>query len=107
MTPLFVVGSYNPIVEKLGFAVIYSGVGRVYALDLGVEHHNPTCENVGETHKHRWTDDFRDKRAYVPDDITAGVDEPVTVWEQFCEEAIIDHDGELAEPPPLQMEILG
>ena len=103
--PLSVAGSYNPIVEKVSFALIYGGVGRVYALDLGVKHHNPTCENVGDTHKHRWTDCYRDKLAYEPDDITATVAEPVAVWEQFCDEALIDHDGTLAPPPALQTEI--
>lgn len=53
---------------------------------------------VGELHKHRWSESTADKEAYVPKDITATVDDPVTVWEQFCAEASITHEGRLATP---------
>ncbi|MGH8191833.1 MAG: DUF6978 family protein, partial [Rhodanobacteraceae bacterium] len=42
---------------------------RIYGLDLGKDHHNPQCNQVGEKHKHRWTDQYRDKEAYEPRDI--------------------------------------
>lgn len=50
--PLFVRGSFNALAETLTFAVIHKGAGRIYALDLGKDHHNPDCNNVGEKHKH-------------------------------------------------------
>ena len=73
----------------------------MYGLDLGADHHNPTCQRVGEKHKHRWTDTYADKHAYAPDEITAGVDDPIGVWRQFCAEAKIIHEGNL-HPPPVQ-----
>lgn len=100
--PLVVCGSFNGLARTLTYAVIHRGVGRVYALDLGKDHRNPSGELVGEKHKHRWTEQYRDKEAYVPDDITATVDEPVDVWKQFCFEAGINHLGVLKPPPPVQ-----
>lgn len=100
--PLIVKGRYNPRIPTASFALILTTVGRIYALDLGKEHHNPQCEDVGNKHKHRWSEPFRDKQAYVPSDITAPVDDPVAVWQQFCVEARIHHQGKLASLPPLQ-----
>jgi hypothetical protein len=74
----------------------------VYGLDLGKDHHNPQCDQVGERHKHRWTEKLRDKEAYVPKDITESASEPVAVWIQFCAEAKLTHDGKLTVPPPVQ-----
>jgi hypothetical protein len=96
--PLFVRGSYNPLVPAVTFALILKTVGRVYALDLGKDHHNPECEQVGEKHKHQWTEKFRDKEAYVPKDITAEASDPVAVWSQFCAEAKLAHNGDLGSP---------
>jgi hypothetical protein len=103
--PLVVFGRYNPLALSLSYTLLHRGTGRIYALDLGADHHNPTCQNVGEKHKHRWTDVFKDKEAYVPDDITAPPTDPVTVWKQFCLEAKIDHRGKLAPPPPHQRDL--
>ncbi len=103
--PLFVKGSYNALAKAMSFAVVHRGVGRVYALDLGKDHHNPSCTNVGEKHKHRYTEQYRDKDAYVPTDITAGVDDPVSVWKQFCQEANINHSGTMHAPPPVQEDL--
>ena len=103
--PLFVRGSYNPLAEALTFALILKPVGRIYALDLGKDHHNPTCQQTGEKHKHRWSEQFSDKQAYVPEDITAGVDDPVAIWEQFCAEAKIEHNGKLETPQTVQKEL--
>lgn len=102
--PLFINGRYNPLAETLSYTMIHRTAGRVYGLDLGADHHNPTCERVGEKHKHRWTPQFRDKNAYVPGDISALVTDPVTVWQQFCAEANIDHRGVLH--PPVAQEAL-
>lgn len=100
--PLFVRGSYNPLVPAVTYALILKTAGRVYALDLGKDHHNPECEQVGEKHKHRWTEKFRDKEAYVPMEITAKASDPVAVWAQFCAEAKLAHKGNLASPPAPQ-----
>lgn len=103
--PLQVNGRFNGLAGTLSFTLIHRGTGRIYALDLGADHHNPTCQCVGEKHKHKWVDQYADKSAYVPDDITAGVENPVDVWRQFCVEAKIVHEGEFQNPPPIQEEL--
>ena len=103
--PLFIQGRYNPLARTLTYALILKTAGRIYGLDLGKDHHNPQCDQVGEKHKHTWSENYRDKEAYVPNDITAQVSDPVAVWKQFCKEADIEHDGELNKPPPLQVEM--
>jgi hypothetical protein len=103
--PLFARGSYNPLIPALSFTLILKTAGRVYGLDLGKDHHNPQCDRVGETHKHRWTERLRDKEAYVPEDICADPSEPLAVWEQFCREANLRHEGKLQPPPPIQGEM--
>ncbi len=100
--PLFVAGRFNPAAGTLSFALVYRGAGPIYALNLGADHHNPTCERVGEKHKHRWTEGLREKVAYVPEDITAPWTDPLPVWQQFCGEVGIRLDGALAPPPPQQ-----
>ena len=104
--PLFVSGSYNRLAAALSFTLFHPGVGRIYGLDLGKDHHNPECTHVGEKHKHSWSELFRDKHAYVPGDITAPVTEPIQVWEQFCAEARITHAGVLHDPPAVQEDLL-
>jgi len=99
---LFVKGTYNPVAGALSFTLVYSGHGRIYALDLGKDHQNPGGVKVGEKHKHRWTEQYRDKHAYVPEDITALPSEVVLAWEQFCAEAKIAHDGKMAAPKSTQ-----
>src|SRR5690349_14209395 len=70
--PLVAKGTYNAEAQTLSYALIHRGVGRIYGLDLGKNHRNPSDGTlVGEKHKHPWTDKYRDKEAYVPDDITA------------------------------------
>lgn len=103
--PLFVKGSHNPFTEKLTYALIHRGVGRVYALDLGQDHRNPDGQLIGEKHKHRWDENFKDKAAYAPTDITAPATDPVQVWQQFCREARILHNGEMKSPPPMQLDL--
>ncbi len=103
--PLFVRGSYNRLISALSYVLILKTEGRIYGLDLGKEHHNPQCDQVGETHKHRWTGEFRDKQALVPNDITASPSDPVTVWRQFCDQAKLKHNGSMKSPPPFQKEL--
>ncbi len=100
--PLFVNARYNHLAGTLSHTLIHRSTGRVYALDMGGDHHNPSCQRVGELHKHRWTDQHADKLAYVPADITAPSADPVAVWRQFCAEANITHMGQLSAPPPHQ-----
>jgi len=97
--PLFVRGSYNPLIPALSYVMILKTAGRVYALDMGKDHHNPQCDQVGEKHKHRWTEQFRDKEAYEPHDITLPASDPVGVWRQFCAEARLTHNGTMQVPP--------
>ncbi|MGD0768071.1 MAG: hypothetical protein ABSB42_07730 [Tepidisphaeraceae bacterium] len=104
--PLFIKGSYNRLIGALTFAVISKTEGRIYALDLGKDHRNPdTGQLIGEKHKHAWTEEYRDKVAYVPPDITEPATNPRAVWTQFCQEAKIRHRGQLQPVPALQSEL--
>lgn len=103
--PLFVRGSFNPLANAAAFALIHRGVGRIYCLCMGKDHHNPTCQNTGDKHKHRWTEQFRDKEAYVPPDITADTSDLSLLWSQFCSEAKIIHDGTFQVPSGIQEDL--
>ncbi|MBW4527095.1 MAG: hypothetical protein KME18_18215 [Phormidium tanganyikae FI6-MK23] len=103
--PLFIKGSFNRVISSLTYTLIHRSFGRIYGLDLGKDHRNPDGNLVGEKHKHRWDEVFRDKQAYRPDDITEDSANPVGVWKQFCEEANIIHNGKMDEPSNLQLEI--
>jgi hypothetical protein len=96
--PIFIRGSYNALASTLTYALIHHGVGRIYALDLGKDHHNPDCHYTGENHRHRWRESVRDKHA-EPIEIAALVIDPLSVWQQFCSEARIQHIGQLSPPP--------
>ena len=102
---LFVVGKYNPLAGKLSYAFIRRGVGRIYALDLGSEHRNPDGRKVGEMHKHKWRHGYRENFAYIPSDITQPWDRPIEVWNQFCAQAKLHHNGAM-RPPDIQEELL-
>ena len=104
--PLLLNGWCNPIAGKLSYTILHRSTGRVYALDLGADHHNPDCNHVGEKHKHRWNDGFADKMAYVPSDITAAPDEVEKAWREFCAEARIMHNGRMQPIPKIQGELL-
>ena len=103
--PLFVKGRYNAAAGTLNYALILKTEGRIYALDLGKDHHNPQCHQVGEMHKHSWSQRYRDKEAYVPTDVTAPVSDPVSVWKEFCIESDIQHNGRMDRPPAIQKEL--
>ena len=103
--PLFVKGRYSSAAGTLTFVLILKTAGRIYGLDLGKDHHNPQCEQVGEKHKHRWSERYGDREAYVPDDVNAPVSDPVAVWKEFCTEAGIRHDGSMESPPARQREL--
>ena len=97
--PLFVDGWCNFYSGKLSYSIIHRSVGRIYGLDLGADHQNPDGRFVGEKHKNYWVSGFRDKWAYVPDDITGSWQDTSKVWRQFCSEARINHRGEMSDPP--------
>lgn len=97
--PLFVKGSWNYDAGTLSYTIVHEKTGRIYALDLGKDHRNPDGRYVGERHKHAWTEIHQAKVAYVPTDITSGVDGPIDVWRQFCAEAKVTHLGTMAPPP--------
>ena len=44
--PLFVKGRFNSAARTLTYALILTTEGRIYALDLGKDHHNPQCDQV-------------------------------------------------------------
>jgi hypothetical protein len=90
---LFLQGTHNPHIPTLSYTLICPPRTRIYALDLGKDHRNPDGELVGEIHKHRWSEVYHDKQAYCPLDITACASDPIGVWKQFCDEAMIDHNG--------------
>jgi hypothetical protein len=98
---LFPVGWYNQASEKLNYTIVHREYGRIYALNLGASHRNPDNELVGDKHKHYWSERGRDRVAYVPDDITEPWHNPVGVWQQFCREASLRHQGIMRSPPPL------
>lgn len=99
-------GTYNSLIRSLSYHIICLPHGRIYGLDMGKDHRNPsTGKLVGEKHKHRWTEIYRDREAYVPPDITASASEPVKVWRQFCEEATIRHNGVMHSIPEQQMDM--
>jgi hypothetical protein len=54
--PLFMKGTFNPLVSAISFALISKAAGRIYALDLGKGHRNPDGVRVGDPHKHRWSE---------------------------------------------------
>ena len=99
--PLVVKGYYNSVAGTLSYTIILKTTGRIYGLDLGKDHHNPQCQQVGEPHKHQWSEQFGDKEAYVPNDVNAPVSDPVAVWKEFCAKARIRHDGRM-QPPAKQ-----
>lgn len=96
---LFVQGRHNRRIAKLTYALILRTDGRIFGLCLGNNHHNPQCNQVGPKHMHLWTEQYRDKEAYVPSEITASADEPAAVWQQFCAAAGIRHLGRMFPPP--------
>ena len=98
---LFIKGWYNAHSNKLSYALIRRGTGRIHSLDLGAEHINPDGEPVGEKHKNYWRPPDRDKWAYEPDDITEPWHHPAAVWAQFCAEIHLRHQGILPDPGPV------
>lgn len=94
-------GHCNRRIDSLTYSLILRTEGRIFGLCLGKDHHNPQCDQVGPKHMHLWTQQHRDKEAYVPSAITAPARDPVTVWQQFCAAAGIQHQGMMFPPPAM------
>ena len=97
---MFIKGRYNPSAGKLSYTLVMPSVGRIYGLDMGMNHRNPNGEYAGRTHKNYWVSGAEDDWAYPPKDITAPLSDPVRVWRQFCAEANIRHAGTISRPRP-------
>ena len=98
--PLTMVGTWQPMRETLSLVLVHGNAGRIVGLCLGfAPHRNPNRELMGDPHKHRWTAEFADREAYEPDDITAPWSSPIEVWQQFCTEVRILHEGSMFPPP--------
>ena len=92
-------GWYRQERGGLAYTLVYRGVGRIYAINFGHPHANPSNkEQVGRKHKHYWTEEYAADMAYNPTDITAPWHWPLTVWQQFCAEARIEHRGVMHSP---------
>lgn len=78
--------------------LVHHPAGRIYGLDLGAENTNPDGRRVGRKHKHTWSEEHRDRRAYAPADITESWTDPVAVWLQFCRQARLKHTGKMQRP---------
>ena len=101
--PLEVHGRFNRQAKTLNYTLVLKSSGRIYGLDLGRDHHNPDCNQVGETHLHEWSERYQDKKASVPDYVCAAdVSDPVAVWKKFCANARINHEGVMK----MQLELL-
>lgn len=101
--PLKVYGSYNRVNHKLTYCLQHPGCrGRLYSLEIGQAHRGPDGVLLEETHKHRWTEDEGDQHVYRPDDITAHPGEVEKAWQEFCQEARIEHAGDLGKVPAYQ-----
>lgn len=108
--PLRVEAWWNPRAEKLSYALIYEGVGRIVGLDVDptTPHHNPGCRPTRSTRSHcdcprgthiqRWSEADGMARADATPEITASWDEPVAAWRQFCDLINLAHRGILREP---------
>jgi hypothetical protein len=97
---LILIGSYNFRIERFSFTILYNNEARIRSLDIGTDHKNPDDKKkIGKKHKHKWTNKYKDKLAYVPDDITTGA-KIHKVFYEFLKECNIEYKGE-----PFQLEI--
>ncbi|MBM3298968.1 MAG: hypothetical protein FJY85_03340 [Deltaproteobacteria bacterium] len=90
-------GRYNPRTGNYTF-ILFHGRTNLRRLDVGKIHHNPECDNVGAVHKHRWTDRYHDKWAYVPSDVdsSALLD---GVFRAFLSECRTELEARFVNPP--------
>lgn len=69
----------------LGWPIFVKGRYNRHAGMLNYAH----CDQVGDKHKHRWSEPYSDKELYVPTDVTVRVSDPVAVWDQLRAEDLI------------------
>lgn len=65
---LWLVGSYNHRLDAYSYSFVVNGQ-RICGLDVGKDHHNPTCEDVGSPHVNYWTNPHEAKMAREANDI--------------------------------------
>lgn len=98
-------GFSNDMTQKLSFTIVGEH-GRLYSLCIGPRvHMNPDGILIRGTHKHRYTSANGAQDAYNPSDITAEWNEPQKAWAEFCNEARISHEGNIAGVPELDQEL--
>ncbi len=94
---LILCGAYCMSKEAIHFAIIYKGVS-IYRLDVGSNHrHKNSGEYVGELHKHKLRDNDKEDDTYIPDDITSAFPNVLEIWQQFCKECKLRHNGRLID----------
>jgi hypothetical protein len=92
----------NPLLEKgYSFALLLEGK-RIRGFDPDGRHLNrfPKREQIVGIHKHKWTDDYEDSNAYVPNDIPST--EISAAFYAFLNECNIRFDGTFVPPPVFQ-----
>lgn len=90
---LILIGSYNYRIERFSFTILYNNEARIKSLDIGTDHRNPGEKTkIGKKHKHTWTNKYKDKWSYVPDDITTGAKVDKVLYE-FLKECNIIYKG--------------
>ncbi len=92
---------YEPTIYS--FALIFNNAFRIRGLDVNGSHSNKHTNAekwISKTHKHKWTNQCRDRFAYTPNDITA--DDVEGKLKQFCKECNILYQGSLADVPAIQ-----
>jgi hypothetical protein len=97
--PLWVKGSYNRELDKTSFTLFDQNTGRIYGIDSGQDHHNASCDWVGDLHAHQWNEITKDREATTFNWPSNEALTPVGLWREFCHTTGIRHDGVLSAPP--------
>lgn len=74
---LFIQGRCNGESGYLTYALILRSAGRIYALAMGKDHHNPDCQWVGDKHLRMRSEKHRDKAAAIPAAINVPLVKPI------------------------------
>ncbi len=100
---MILVGSLTEATGYVKFN-LFVGSQPIAMLHVGKIHHNPDCERLeGKVHKHRWSDAYREKRAYLPNDIDVTTIE--SGFRSFLNECNIELRGRFVAPQ-LQVRLL-
>lgn len=73
---LFLELSWNATADKISVVLIVKrvapGFARIYGADVGTDHHNPTCDQAGDPHRHdQWTEKHGERMASRADDLVS------------------------------------